>query len=154
MEKNLQKVDVFLAGVIQGSQQGKLIDSQDYRTKLQAIFAEKLPALNVYCPYQNHSSSVKYDDEQGRKVFLDHLEMAKNAQLLIAYLPEASLGTAVEIWECHKAAVPIVAISPMAHNWVLRFFTDTILPDLDAFARWLTPQTYADLLKSHKAESL
>jgi len=140
-----EKVDVFLAGVIQGSQSGKQIDSQDYRSELKKIFADKIPELLVYCPFEHHSTSVKYDDTQGKKVFLDHLDLCKSARLLIAYLPNASLGTSIEIWEAHRAGVPIVAISPMAHNWVLRFFTDQILPDLDAFEQWLTRERFEEL---------
>ena len=131
------RADVFLAGVIQGSQDGTDIESQSYRETLRQMFATKVPEWDVYCPFENHSSSVEYDDEQGRRVFLDHLEMVRNARLLIAYLPTASLGTSIEIWEAHNAGVPIVAISPMAHNWVLRFFTDRIFPDLKRFEDWL-----------------
>lgn len=141
-----EKIDVFLAGVIQGSQDGRGIESQNYRDRLKNIFADKIPELNVYCPFENHSASVEYDDEQGRKVFLDHLEMAKNAQLLLAYLPTASLGTSIELWECHKNNVPVIAISPMNHNWVLRFFTDLIFPDIESFESWLTRENYDKLL--------
>lgn len=143
-----KKVDVFLAGVIQASQGGRNIESQDYRKELKRIFAEKAPELLVYCPFEHHSDSVEYDDDQGRRVFLDHLECCRKAQLLIAYLPEASLGTSIEIWESYNAGVPILAISPMNHNWVLRFFTDMILPDLDAFEKWLTPDTLNSFLES------
>ena len=140
-----ERIDVFLAGVIQGSQAGTEIESQSYRDRLKDIFAEKAPGLVVYCPFENHSSSVEYDDEQGREVFLHHLELCQKARMLVAYLPTASLGTAIEIWECRKAGVPIIAISPMYHNWVLRFFVDLILPDLDAFEKWLTPESFESL---------
>jgi hypothetical protein len=146
-EKTEQSVDVFLAGVIQASQPGTGIESQDYRERLKELFAKKLPHLAVYCPYSNHSSSVEYDDEQGKKVFLDHLQMCREARLLVAYLPTASLGTSIEIWEAHNAGVPIVAISPMSHNWVLRFFTDTIVPDFESFEKWLTPENFNALGK-------
>lgn len=143
-----KKVDVFLAGVIQASQDGRNIESQDYRKRLKRIFAQKVPELTVYCPFENHSDSVEYNDNQGRQVFLDHLECCRNARLLIAYLPVASLGTSVEIWESYNAGVPILAISPMTHNWVLRFFTNMILPDLEAFEKWLSPQNLQSFLES------
>ena len=138
--------DVFIAGVIQGSQAGTEIESQDYRTRIKEIFAEKIPELFVYCPFEQHSSSVEYDDEQGRTVFLHHLQMARESKLLIAYLPTASLGTSIEIWEARNAGVPIIAISPMFHNWVLRFFTNKILPDLESFEKWLTKERLDALL--------
>ena len=146
-EKQPERVDVFLAGVIQASQAGTGIESQDYREQLKRIFAERLPHLNVYCPFSNHSSSVEYDDQQGRRVFLDHLQMCREARLIIAYLPHASLGTGIEVWEAHNAGVPVVAISPMKHNWVLRFFADLIVPDLTAFSDWLTRENFQALAR-------
>lgn len=139
------RVDVFLAGIIQGSQAGQKIESQSYRDRLKEIFARELPKLDVYCPFEHHQESIDYDDDQGRRVFLRHLEMCRHARLLVAYLPTASLGTAIEIWECHRAGVPIVAISPMNRNWVLRFFTQHIFPDLEAFASWLSADTFGQI---------
>ena len=144
-EKNPEKVDVFLAGVIQGSQTGRLIESQDYRDRIKEIFARKAHGWTVYCPFENHSASVEYGDEEGRKVFLHHLALCRTARLLVAYLPFASLGTSIEIWEAHNAGVPVVAISPMNHNWVLRFFCKRIFVDLEAFENWLSLENLQEL---------
>ena len=141
-----KSIDVFLAGVIQGSQAGTRIEEQDYRKRLQNIFEKVDPDLEVYCPFEHHSDSVEYDDQEGKKVFLKHLDMAKTARLLVCYLPTASLGTSIELWECNKSKVPIVAISPMAHNWVLRFFTGMVFPTMDDFERWLTPKNLEKLI--------
>ena len=135
-------IDVFLAGVIQGSKIAEEIEEQSYRDRLLELFAAKLPEVKAYCPFSHHSTSINYTDEEGEAVFLHHLQMVRDSKLLVAYLPEASLGTAIEIWEARDAGVPIVAISPMKHNWVLRFFTARIFPDLDAFESWLTPENY------------
>ncbi len=141
-----KRIDVFLAGVIQGSLSGTGIESQNYRDRLKDIFQKVDPGLIVYCPFEHHCDSVEYDDQEGRRVFLKHLDMAKTARLLICYLPTASLGTAIELWECHKSGVPIVAISPMSHNWVLRFFSDKIFPDIDAFEGWLNQDRLKEML--------
>ena len=58
---------------------------------------------------------------------------AARADVLIAYLPEASMGTAVEMWEAHRAGKPVLTISPLAENWVVRFLSTRVFPSLVAF---------------------
>ena len=129
--------DVFLAGVMQGSHQGKDLHPQDYRAQLLAAFARHAPDARVYDPFEKHQSSVEYDDPEGRRVFLHHLEIARAAKLVVCYLPAASMGTAVEMWEAHNAGVPVWTISPLATNWVIRFFSQRVFADLAAFERAL-----------------
>ena len=53
--------------------------------------------------------------------------------LLIAYVPEASMGTAVEMWEAWKNGAVIISISGMTRNWVVRYLSHRIYPDLESF---------------------
>ena len=129
--------DVFLAGVMQGSHEGKDLHPQEYRARLLAVFARHAPGARVYDPFEKHQSSVEYDDQEGRRVFLHHLEVARASKLVVCYLPAASMGTAVEMWEAHNAGVPVWTISPLATNWVIRFFSQRVFPDLAAFERAL-----------------
>ena len=64
-------------------------------------------------------------------------DLAAQADLVIAYVPSASMGTAIEMWQAFRAGTPLVTISPMAANWVVRFLSDAVLPDLGAFANWV-----------------
>jgi hypothetical protein len=57
--------------------------------------------------------------------------------VLIAYLPEASLGTAAEIWRAYAAGKPVYVLSPMVHNWMLWATATRILEDWEAFEAFL-----------------
>lgn len=50
---------------------------------------------------------------------------------MIAYLPHASMGTAMEMWEAFNVGIYIVAVTPFVHHWAVRFTANEILPDLD-----------------------
>lgn len=53
--------------------------------------------------------------------------------VLIAFVPEASMGTAIEMWEAYKNAAVVLTISPLAVNWAVRFLSDMIYRDLPEF---------------------
>jgi nucleoside 2-deoxyribosyltransferase len=142
MEK---KYDFFLAGVIQGSIQEKDVHRQDYRERIKGILAEKAPDCKVFCPVEAHRSSVEYDDDAARETFFGHLDIIRQCRVLIAYLPVASMGTAIEMEVCRAEGIPIVAVSPMALNWVIRLYSHAIVPDLPALAAWVTAENLAGL---------
>jgi len=125
---------IFLSGVIQGSSQDKTIHSQEYRSRIKSIIREIFPDVAIYDPFDGHENSVDYDDVLGRATFMNHLKQISDSGLLIAYLPHASLGTAIEIWESHKRGIPVWTISPMKTNWVIRFCSERIFDDIDAFS--------------------
>ena len=64
-------------------------------------------------------------------------ELAGRADLVVAYLPKASMGTAIEMWQGYRAGAPIVTISPMNANWVIRHLSDVVLKDLASFTSWV-----------------
>jgi hypothetical protein len=134
-----QAFDFFLAGVIQGSHARQAVHSQDYREELKAILARRAPGRSVFCPVERHRTSIRYTDEEARAVFFGHLEVLRRCRVMIAYLPVASMGTAIEMEIARQAAIPIVSITPLAINWVVRLFSLAVLPDLESFAGWLTP---------------
>lgn len=109
---------IFIAGIIQGSIKGKEVYPQDYRKKLKEVLKRYFPRTNIYCPWENHSDALEYTDEEARETFLKHVELVKRSKLLVAYLPEASMGTAIEMWEACKNGVEVWTITPMRHNWV------------------------------------
>lgn len=124
---------VFLAGIMQGSHVAALVHDQSYRTSLAAIVQQHWPDAEVYDPFANHATSVGYDRRRAREVFLGHIEMCKQFDLLIAYVPEASMGTAIEMWEAHQHARVVVTITPLSHNWVVQITSQAVYPDAEAF---------------------
>jgi hypothetical protein len=124
---------IFLAGIIQGSLAHRAVHDQDYRRHLKELLAEHLPDAHVYDPVANHADSIRYDDATGREVFFRHNLMCRDVDVLLAFLPEASMGTAIEMWEAYQHGAAVIAISPLAVNWAVRFLSHAIYPDLAAF---------------------
>ena len=133
----------FLAGIIQGSKRGKNLYDQDYRTKIKTLLHQHFPESEIIDPLDTHPNSVDYDHQTGEKVFFESVKQATESDCVIAYLPEASMGTAVEMWECNKKGVPVWSITPMKQNWVVKFMSTKIFESLDEFEEYLDV-TYRD----------
>ena len=131
------KKRIFLAGVIQGSHRDKTIHQQDYRKRLKSIIARHWPEAVVYDPFDGNENSVEYDDEKGKETFDGSLDKIGECDLVIAYLPVASLGTAIEIWESFKKKTPVWTITGMKDNWVVRFCSERVFEDIDALEGYL-----------------
>jgi hypothetical protein len=144
-------MDVFLAGIIQGSLVEPAIHEQDWRQPVKTALARHLPEADVYCHYSEHPESIAYDLTRIREVFAEGNRRAGACDLLIAYVPTASMGTAVEMHEAARGGACIVSISPMSHNWVLRAYSDRIVPDLDAFTALVASGELGALLAARGA---
>jgi len=129
---------VFIAGIMQGSRQDRFIEDQAYRQAIAAAVRSYDPAAEIVDPNELHPHAVDYEDKQARATLLELIGVASRADLVVAYAPRASMGTALEMWEAFRARVPVVTISPMDANWVIRFLSGTVLPDLVAFQEWVT----------------
>lgn len=124
----------FIAGLMQGSIVREEIHSQDYRAEIKSTLRAAFPDTDVYDPFERNKDSLFYSPETGKKVFLGHNRMCgTEIDVLVAFVPEASMGTAIEIWEAWRNGALILTISPMASNWAIKFLSDAIYPDLNAF---------------------
>lgn len=126
-------MNVFLAGIIQGSKVEAQIHDQDWRRAIQAVLARHLPDAEVYCHFSHHPQSITYDLPEIRTTLAEGNLRAAACDLLIAYVPGASMGTAIEMHEAARGKAAVVAISPLAANWVVRAYSDRIFPDIEAF---------------------
>ena len=124
-------VRVFLAGIMQGSLQENIVHNQGYRREIATLVRRHIPDAEILDPWVLHPDSPSYDDARAQQTFFYFCEQAGQVDLMIAYLPEASLGTAVEMWEAYRHGVPVVTVSPMADNWAIRFLSWRICPSLD-----------------------
>jgi hypothetical protein len=124
--------DFFIAGIIQGSRKDLGVEDQSYRTVIKAGLQNQFPGSRIYCPVENHPESVQYSDEKAASVFMKHVDMIRHADCLIVYLPEASMGSAVEMWEARHAGTRIITVTPMTANWVIRLCSDVILETVEA----------------------
>ena len=124
---------VFLAGIIQGSLAEPVIHDQDWREPIKAALAAHLPQAEVYCHYSQHPDSITYELPEIRETLATGNRRAAESDVLIAYVPSASMGTAIEMHEAYTRGAVIVTITPLTANWVLRAYSDRILPDIAAF---------------------
>ena len=128
----------FLAGIMQGSLHTETLHDQSYREHLADLLRRHFPGADVYDPLANHSDSISYDDDLGREVFFGHNRLCREVDVVLAFVPEASMGTAIEMWEAHRHGRAVFAVSPMRHNWAVKFCSHEIFPDLDALEDSLT----------------
>lgn len=123
---------VFIAGVMQAERLDDQIVDQNYRQRITQSLTAAMPDVEITDPFALNPYSVDYNDDRARHTFLSMTRKASEADLLIAYLPKVSMGTAMEMWEAFQAGVYIVAVTPHIHHWAIRFTTNEILPDLDS----------------------
>ena len=123
---------IFISGIMQGSREDHLIDAQDYREKIVQAIEANVPDVQISDPYTLHPNSIHYDLDQVRETFESFTVMVRESDLIIAYLPTASMGTAIEMWTALKSDTPVIAVTPLTHNWVVRLTAHEILPDLDS----------------------
>lgn len=124
---------IFLAGIMQGSHVAALVHDQSYRERFREAVEARWPEAEVYDPHANHANSIAYGVEEARKVFVGHVEMCQQFDLLVAYVPEASMGTAIEMWEAHRHGRVVVTITPLVHNWVVQLTSRAVYRDFDSF---------------------
>lgn len=128
---------VFIAGIMQGSRLDRYIDDQGYRQAIAQMIQERHPQAEILDPNELHPNGVDYDDQTAKTTLLEMADLAGEADLVVAYAPVASMGTAIEMWQAFQAGVPLVTVSPMAANWVVRHLSSVVLPDLEAFRSWV-----------------
>lgn len=138
---------VFLAGIIQGSLPDT-IHKQEYRSEIASLVQTRLPHATVFDPFAEHPDSLAYDPDKGRDVFFDLMDRAGRADIVFAFLPEASMGTAIEIWNAFHYGAVVIAVTPLSENWVVRFLADAIVPDIDALREFLQSGRLEEILEA------
>ena len=123
----------FIAGIMQGSHTAAKMHNQDYRQRITRLLEEHFPGAEVYDPLAKHKSSLGYDKLTGREVFFRHNQMCREVDVLLAFVPEASMGTAIEMWEAHQHGAAVFSISPLTHNWAIKFLSHGIYAGEEQF---------------------
>ena len=123
----------FLAGIMQGSHAAARCHGQEYRAAIARLIESHFPGAEVYDPHAEHSTSLDYSHETGRDVFFRHNRLCREVDVLVAFVPEASMGTAIEMWEAHQHGAAVITISPLRHNWAVKFLSHALYVDLPSF---------------------
>lgn len=129
---------VFIAGVIQGSRRDAAIEDQVYRRQIADVLRSCSRDVEVIEPHSDCMQRFAMDWSGQRQVFLDYIGVAARVDLLVAYLPEASMGTAIEMWEAFRAGVPILVVTPMRHSWAVRTLATRLFGSLEELLVFLS----------------
>ena len=126
---------IFLAGPMRASLHTKDFVDQSYRHRLRKKVWDTFPDATIFDPYLKcgEDKSNTLTDEQQREVFLREIEIAKASDLVVAYLSEVSMGTAIEIWSAYHAGSKVIVISPLIHNWTVKFICHHHFHTLEEF---------------------
>jgi hypothetical protein len=124
---------VFIAGVMQGSRTDDKIDAQDYRREITQVLHSHVRGVEVIDPILLHPDSVDYGPGQARQTLLELVALAGQVDVLIAYVPTASMGTALEMWHAYQNDVRVYTISTLASNWVVHSLSRRVFPDMATF---------------------
>ncbi len=152
-----QPLRIFFSGIMQATRSDGLIEDQHYRVRLREAFQRCLPDANIVDPWTENPDSINYGEAQARQTFLSMVRKAKDVDLLVAYIPTASMGSAMEMWQAFENNVYVITISPMIHHWAIRFSSHEIFPDLDAFLELLEngrfTEEYVPKILTHARQS-
>lgn len=127
----------FIAGIMQGSKTGKELHPQDYRKLIREAILKAHPGAEVFCPLEKHPNSLEYDYVTGEEVFFENLKKVVSYDVLVAYAPEASMGTAIEMWEAFKNGRTVVCITQMHENWTVKFLSHKVVESVEEFADFI-----------------
>ena len=146
----------FLSGVMQGSKaNGDGVEgtvNQDYRQLLKDAILAADPSATIIEPWDlvgaevakmypegTPQSEMFKDDAHVRQAFEVCVAAAAAATVVVSYLPEASMGSAVEIFKAKVAGRKIIVVAPgsMAQNWVVRSYSDHTFDSIDSLGAWL-----------------
>jgi molybdopterin converting factor small subunit len=140
--------EVFIGGIMQGSRRENTIDAQDYRQIIGQCLRQHLPDVEVIDPFELHPNSVVYDTDEARRTLIALAQTAGQADAVVVYVPEASMGTALEMWSAYQAGKPIFAVSPLVYNWVIRCLATSVFADLDEFCAFIAGGDFERALRS------
>lgn len=128
----------FISGVMLASKKKLKEDEglvpQNYRQQIADALTKADPAAVIVDPLEAVKARAarsgvtivdwNKDDAAVKSAFNDVVDMVRECDVIVSNLPEASMGSAVELWEARRAGLKIFTISPMADNWMLRSVTD------------------------------
>ncbi len=136
---------VFIGGVMQGSRYGGGMGDQSYRLRIGEAVRARWPEAEIIDPLLLHPNSVTYDDDAARDTLFAMAELAGHSDVLIVYLPEASMGTALEMYMAYQHGIPVLAITAMTENWVVRAMARRIFADMTAFLEFVNSAERLDV---------
>ena len=141
---------IYLSGVMQGSIKGKGIQEQGYRQVISDAVKVLHPDAEIYDPFSVFPNSVEFDEHRAKQTLFAMAEEAATSDIVIAYLPEASMGTALEMVRAYDCGKTIISISTLEKNWFIGAVSAKIFTSLDEFCDWIHQTDLAELIGKFK----
>ena len=151
----------FLSGVMGGSGSGTSslvgipVESQDYRAQMRAailavdarativdpavVVHDRAPELH---PPGTSPEAFWSEDAAVCNMFGECVALAAQCDVVVSYLPSASMGSAVELHAARESGKLVLVVAPgrMASNWVVRSYAHHVFADVPALQAWLANQ--------------
>ncbi|WP_172387256.1 hypothetical protein [Streptomyces sp. MNP-20] len=143
---------VFLAGIIQGGRTDDGIHHQGYRKQIRDAIAVAYPDAQFVDPHEENLGRLEWSRDLQEEMFLRYVAEAGRCDVLVAWLPEPSMGTSVEMYEAHRLGVPVLAISPLGGTWAVFSLATHTFPDLEAFSDFVRSPGFAELVLSRQGK--
>ena len=137
---------IYISGVMQGSKKGKGIQEQGYRQVISEAIKIHNPDAEIYDPFSVFPNSVEFDDQKAKQTLFAMAEEAASSDFVVAYLPEASMGTALEMMRAYDNGKTIVSISTLEKNWFIRAVSKKMFISLEDFCAWVQQTNLAELI--------
>ncbi len=139
---------IFIGGIMQGSRRENTVDAQEYRQLIGQCLRGHLFNVDVIDPFELHPNSVAYDTDEALRTLIAMARAAGQADAAVVFVPEASMGTALEMWEAYRGGKPIFAISPLIYNWVVRCLATRVFADIEEFCAFVACGDFERSLRS------
>ena len=143
---------IFISGVMQGSKKGHRIKGQGYCQVISDAIKIRHPNAEIYDPFSMFPDSVEYGDQRAKQVLFELADTAASADIVIVYLPEASMGSALEMIRAYDNGKTIISISTMEQNWFVRAVSFKLFPSLDDFCAWIQQTQLEKLIGAPQPE--
>jgi len=128
---------IYISGVMQGSLKGLGIQGQGYRQVISEAVKINHPDAAIYDPFALFPDSVTFDAQRAKEALFEMADAAGSSDIVIAYLPEASMGTGLEMIRAYDNGKTIISITTLEENWFIRAVSVKIFRSLDEFCGWI-----------------
>jgi hypothetical protein len=141
---------IYLSGVMQGSIKGHGIQKQGYRQIITDAIRRLHPDAEIFDPFAAFPNSVEFDDARAKEVLFFMADEAASADIVIAYLPEASMGTGLEMIRAYDNGKVVISITSLEKNWFIKSVSKIVFSSLDDFCSWVQKTDLMEYIPPNK----
>ena len=138
---------IYISGVMQGSIKGDGIQEQGYRPIITEGIKVLHPEAEIFDPRAAFPDSPSFDDDRAKQALFFMADEAASSDVVIAYLPEASMGTALEMIRAYDNGKLVITITSLEKNWFIKGVSAKIFHSLDEFGSWIQQTDLYELIR-------